>query len=328
MTSVAVVGSGKWGTNLSRNFMELGALRYICEIDERRVVELQKTFKNIKICSNISEVLNDKEIEGVVIATQPSSHYELAMKAILAGKHVFVEKPMTLDVSHSEELNRTAKKINRILMVGHILLYNPAYVRLKEIIQGGKLGEICYLHTQRIGLGKVRREENALFSLAPHDIAVMLYLFGESPEALSCFGMDYLQNGIHDLIFLNLRFSGKRIGHIYVNWYSPLKVRQHTVVGTRKMAQIDELAGRGTLTVFNRHIDPISLAICEGDAEIVELPDREPLKEECVHFLQSIQSGETPRSDGNQGLDVVRILNAASESMRRKGEWMELSKIC
>jgi predicted dehydrogenase len=234
---------------------------------------------------------------------------------------------MTLEVSHSVELQETAKKLNRILMVGHLLLYNPGYVRLKEIVASGELGEICYIHAQRIGLGKVRKEEDALFSLAPHDISVMLYLFSEAPSALSCTGMDYLQNGIYDIAFLTMRFSGKRMGYIQVSWFSPEKIRQHTVVGTKKMAQVDEIPPGGCLRVFDSHVELPSLAAHSGDATVITLPGQQPLKEECTHFLDSIKKGATPRSDGCQGLDVVRILDAAEESMRKRGEWVELSKV-
>lgn len=327
MSKVAVVGGGKWGMNLSRNFVELGALECICEKDEKRIGELRKTFNGIRICPDFSTVLADTAIEGIVIATQPSAHYELGIKALRAGKHVLVEKPMTLEVSHSIELQETAKRLNRILMVGHLLLYNPAYVRLKEIVDSGELGEICYLHAQRIGLGKVRKEEDALFSLAPHDISVMLHLFSEAPSALSCSGMDYLQKGINDIAFLTMRFSGRRMGHIQVSWLSPEKIRQHTVVGTKKMARVDEVPPGGSLKVFDRHIDLPSLSMHNGDAAEISLPGREPLKDECIHFLDSIKQGTTPRSDGRQGLDVVRILDAAEESMKKMGEWIELSHV-
>lgn len=328
MTRVALVGSGKWGINLARNFHELGALGCICEIREERIEELRKDFDGIRICSEISSVLGDSTIDALVVATQPASHYELGMKALQAGKHVFIEKPMTLEVSQSEELTKTAGRLRRILMVGHILLYNPVYVKLKQIIDGGDLGDIRHLHAQRIGLGRVRREEDVLFSLAPHDISIMLHFFSESPEALSCFGMDYLQDGINDFAYLHLRFPGKRMGHIFVSWLSPVKIRQHTVVGTKKMAQIDELVGKGSLKVFDRFVDPHTLVAHNGEAVPVECPEREPLREECIHFLESVARGKTPRSDGCQGLEVVRILAAAYGSMKRKGEWIELSKVC
>jgi UDP-2-acetamido-3-amino-2,3-dideoxy-glucuronate N-acetyltransferase len=324
LTKVAVVGSGKWGTNLARNFSELDALECICEIDEKRIHELSATYKDIQICSAIESLLSNPAIEGIVIATPPVSHFELAMKALEAGKHVFIEKPMTLHVGESQKLNETAQAMKRILMVGHILLYHPAYVKLKELVDADVLGDLCYIYAQRIGLGRVRHEEDVVFSLAPHDISAMLYLFQEAPLSLSCFGMDYLQRGIMDIAFLNLKFSDKRIGHINVSWLSPEKVRQHTVVGTKKMARIDEVSANGLLTLYDRHVDPGKLTIFQGAAETIESAGEEPLKAECRHFLSVLQSGEQPRSDGTQGMDVVRILNAARDSMRRNGDWISL----
>jgi UDP-2-acetamido-3-amino-2,3-dideoxy-glucuronate N-acetyltransferase len=324
LTKVAVVGSGKWGTNLARNFNELGALECICEVDEKRISELKRIYGNMQICRDIESVLTRSSIEGVVIATPPVCHYELAMKALEAGKHVFIEKPMTLHVWESQKLNETAKARKRILMVGHILLYHPAYVTLKKLVDDGVLGDLCYIHAQRVGLGRVRQEEDVVFSLAPHDISAMLFLFQEAPIALSCFGMNYLQKGIMDIAFLNLKFPGKKIGHINVSWLSPEKVRQHTVVGTKKMARIDEVSGKGMLTLYDSSVARENLAIHEGPAETVELAADEPLKMECSHFLSVLQSGKEPRSDGAQGLDVVRILNAARESSQRNGEWISL----
>jgi UDP-2-acetamido-3-amino-2,3-dideoxy-glucuronate N-acetyltransferase len=327
MKKVAVVGGGKWGINLSRNFQELGALKYICDRNESRLKELGAMFQEIEFEGNVNRILDDPEIKGVAVATPPGSHYEVGIKVLQAGKHLFVEKPMTLDVDESRRLKEKAAGEGLILMVGHILLYNPAYVKLRELIERGDLGELCHIQAQRIGLGRVRREEDALFSLAPHDISAMLYLFGENPLELSCFGMDFLQKGIMDIVYVNLRFPGNKIGQIQVSWYSPEKVRQHTVVGTSRMAQIDELSGKGVLKLYESSVDPQSLAVNSGSPELVKLSGEEPLKEECRHFLSVIDSGQTPRSDGSQGLAVVQILDTAKESASRRGEWLPLGDI-
>ncbi|MDQ7824991.1 MAG: Gfo/Idh/MocA family oxidoreductase [Candidatus Eremiobacteraeota bacterium] len=325
MKKVAVVGSGKWGTNLARNFLSLGALEVICEISAERARELQKLFPGVPICDNVDSILSKSTIEGVVVATPPFHHYEVAVKALRAGKHLFVEKPMTIDPGESEKLIEEAGTRAKVLMVGHILLYHPAYAALDEVVKRGDLGEICSLHAQRIGFGRARKEEDALFSLAPHDISVMISLFNEQPCALSCVGMSYLNSGIADMAHLHLMFSGQKFGHIHVSWLSPEKVRQHTVVGTRKMAKVDEVSGpKGTLTVFDRHIDGVTLAHHNGSAVTIEIPDKEPLLEECRHFLEAMEHGSTPRSDGHQGLTVVKILNLAKESMERRGEWIAL----
>jgi len=328
LKQVAVIGVGKWGTNLSRNFRELGALKYICDRNESRLKELEATFKEVKLVRDPDVILADPEVSGVVVATPPGNHYEVGVKVLGAGKHLFVEKPMTLDVEEARKLKDMAAEKGLILMVGHILLYNPAYVKLRELIEGGVLGGLCHIQTQRIGLGRVRREEDALFSLAPHDISAMLYLFGETPLELSCFGMDFLQKGIMDIVYVNLRFPEDKIGQIQVSWYSPEKVRQHTVVGTLRMAQVDELVGKGVLKLYNSSIDPATLAVQAGAEELVELSGEEPLKEECRHFLSTLESGKASRSDGCQGLAVVRILDRAKESALRKGQWMSLGDVC
>jgi len=328
MAKVAVVGCGKWGMNLARNFRELGALEAICETNAARAAELGSAFSGVKVYTELDELLSGAPVDAVVVATPPHIHHSVGMKALKAGKHLFIEKPMTLDAREARELDETAQSLGLKLMVGHILLYHPAYVKLREIVASGELGEICYIHSERIGLGRVRREEDAMFSLAPHDISAMLYIFNESPVALSCTGMSYLQSNIMDMVYLNLRFREKRLGHIHVSWLSPEKIRQHTVVGTKKMAQVDEVIGKGALKLFHRHIEPGSLAAVNGEVESVALLDEEPLREECRHFLNCLEKNEHPRSDGCQGVDVVRILNAAKESAERKGEWVSLEETC
>lgn len=328
MAKVAVVGCGKWGMNLARNFMELGALEAICEKSEARALELRSAFKDVMVFNDLDELLSRDSVDAIVVATPPHVHHSVGMRALKAGKHLFVEKPMTLEAGEAKELDETAHNLGLHLMVGHILLYHPAYVKLREIVAAGELGEICYIHSERIGLGRVRREEDAMFSLAPHDISAMLYVFNDSPVALSCSGMNYLQENIMDMAYLNLRFKGKRMGHIHVSWLSPEKIRQHTVVGTRKMARVDEVIGKGALKLFHRHIEPDSLAAVNGEIENIELLDEEPLRQECRHFLQCLEKNERPRSDGCQGVDVVKILNAARESSNRQGEWISLEETC
>jgi len=328
LKKVAVIGAGKWGANLSRNFRDLGALKYICDRNESRLKELEAAFGEVKFVREPDEILADPGISGVVVATPPVSHYEVGVKVLDAGKHLFVEKPMTLNVEESRRLNEKAAEKGLILMVGHILLYNPAYVKLRELIEEGELGELCHIQAQRIGLGRVRREEDVLFSLAPHDISAMLYRFGENPHELSCFGTDFLQQGIMDIVYVNLRFPGKKIGQIQVSWYSPEKVRQHTVVGKKKMARVDELVGKGVLKLYDSGIEPGSLAVRDSGGELVELSGEEPLREECRHFLSLLESGKTPRSDGCQGLSVVGILDRARESSLNQGKWMSLGDLC
>jgi predicted dehydrogenase len=265
--------------------------------------------------------------QGVIVTAPTPAHYELAKAALLTGRHVFVEKPIALAVAEAEELVALAEARGRVLMVGHLLMYHPAVARLKQMVDGGELGEVYYLTTSRLNLGQVRRSENAMWSLAPHDISVALYLLGEEPKAVAAQGLTYLQPGIPDTVFLTLRFSSGRAAHIHVSWLDPHKVRRITVVGSQKMAVFDDVDSTEKLRIYDKGVQrPAydsygdSLSLRFGDISIPRIDMREPLRLECQHFIDCILHGQRPLSDGRNGVQVLRVLEAGQRSLELGGE--------
>jgi UDP-2-acetamido-3-amino-2,3-dideoxy-glucuronate N-acetyltransferase len=320
MARVAVVGSGPWGMNLIRNFARLGALEAVCDMSPERLEKVREEFPGTALYSDYSQLLKDGRVEAVAVATPPAGHFRVAREALLAGKHAFVEKPMTLEVADSEELVRLSEEKGLVCMVGHLLLYQPPVEKLRELIASGELGELFYLTCTRIGLGKIRREENALFSLAPHDISVMLHLLNRVPEAVSCVGRGCIQDKIEDFAFCSLLFPGGVIGQIHVNWLSPLKIRQTVAVGSRRMAVLDELAEK-KLAVHEKGFEGGTLRMRDEGVFFPDIKNDQPLELECRHFLDCIREGKRPLSDARGGLAVVRILAAAEKSMKNNGRW-------
>ncbi len=254
-------------------------------------------------------------------------HHELAKEAILAGKHVFVEKPMTLSVDHSLELVELAEKHGRILMVGHLLLYHPCVCAIREMILRGEIGDVRYVYSQRLNLGKVRSDENALVSLAPHDISVILHLIGKAPEIVGATGGCFIRSGIEDVVFLSLGFSGGVRAHAHVSWLDPHKVRRVTVVGSKKMIEFDDMEPQEKVRVYDKGVDRSGefgtygefLTLRDGDIHIPDIPMMEPLARECAHFVECIETGKTPVSDGRNGLLVTRVLDAGLRSLKEGG---------
>ncbi len=325
--NIAVAGAGYWGKNLVRNFYELGVLRTICDSNQDRLLAFQEQYPGINSTLSYSHLLKDPGIRAVVIATPALYHYEMAKEALLAGKDVFVEKPMALEVKEGEELVRISKKEGRILLVGHILQYHPCVLKLKELINHGDLGKIQYIYSNRLNLGKIRTEENILWSFAPHDISVMLGLLGESPQTVTAHGGSFLQPSLVDVTMTTLSFPSGVKGHIFVSWLHPFKDQKLIVVGEKKMAVFDGIANQGTLTLYPHKVEWIDRIpvgkMAEGEEVTVETS--EPLKEECRHFLECMDKRETPKSDGEEGLQVLKILHAFQESMDHQGQVISLS---
>lgn len=318
---VAVVGSGYWGKNLVRNFEELGALHTICDKNIATLRSFQEKYPNKKFQTSYESVLQNPEIDAIVIATPAETHYKLAKQALKADKDVFVEKPLSLRVSEAEELHHLASARARILMVGHILLFHPAIVKLKEIIDSGELGKIHYVYSNRLNLGKFRTEENILWSFAPHDISVMLYLLEEGPASVSAQGGSYLNSDVADVTISVLSFKSGVKGHIFVSWLHPDKEQRLVVVGSKKMAVFNDTLKEGKLQIHDKgvewvHRQPVPR---KEDVELVSLEDYEPLKAECEHFLRCIKDREVPKTDGTNGIEVLRVLNACQESLERNG---------
>src|SRR5262249_17304394 len=314
---VAVVGAGYWGKNLVRNFHSLNALGAVCDSDMERLETFKQQYPLARIFSAYSEVLRDKTIRAVAIATPAEAHANAVREALLAGKDVFVEKPLCLSVEEGEALVALAKKTNRILMVGHLLWYHPAVLKLKELIASGELGRIQYIYSNRLNLGKIRREENILWSFAPHDISVILVLLNETPDGIRAQGGNYLHQQIADVTVSLLSFPSGVKAHVFVSWLHPFKEQKLVVVGDRKMAVFDDLEKKDKLVLYPHAIDwrnhvPVAN---KADAQPVTLDPPEPLRAECEHFLHCLRTRSQPRTDGHEGLRVLKVLEMCQSSL-------------
>jgi len=323
---VAIVGVGYWGKNLVRNFYELGALGALCDSNGLLEEDYKKKYKDVKFYTDYQEVLSDPLIHAIALATPAVTHYELAKAALEAGKDVIVEKPLAIDVKHGEDLVRIAEAKGRILMVGHILRYHPAILKLQQLIRDGHLGKLNYLYSNRLNIGKIRTEENILWSFAPHDISVILSLLNEMPNHVSCEGGAYLNSGVPDVTLSHFEFPSGVRAHIFVSWLHPIKEQKLVVVGSEKMAVFDDTV-ENKLTLYPHKVEwknRIPTAV-KAEGEVVPLDSREPLRAECQHFLDCIESRTNPISDGNEGLRVLRVLDACQRALQGGGEAVKLA---
>jgi len=334
MIDIAVVGAGAWGKNHIRVFSEIPnvRLKYICDLDPSKLSFIERTYPQIKSVKDLSPILLDPEVKGVVVASSALSHYSLSKEILLAGKDVLVEKPMALNVKDAEEMLEIAGKQERILMVGHLLIYHPVIDRLREMVVSGELGNIYYIYAQRVNLGVIRQDENALLSFAPHDLSVILHLLGEEPVVVSAHGESYIQQGIEDVVFLSLRFSDGKMAHIHLSWLDPHKLRRMTIVGSKKMVVFDDMEASEKLKIYDKGVRNLSydtygeyLSLRFGDITIPSIKMGEPLRTEAEHFIQCIESRQKPKTGGRDGLKVVALLIAAQESLKRKGVPVTLS---
>lgn len=330
MVEVAVVGIGGWGKNLARNYSQVpeANLRYVCDLDQAKLDQAARQYPASRLTRSFQELLDDQELQAIVIATTAPSHYPLCRQALEAGKDVYVEKPFTLDVAHADELIRIAAARKRVLMVGHLLEYHPVVNRLRDMIRNGELGQVYYIYAQRLNLGTVRGDENALWNFAPHDISSILYMLGQEPTDVSARGQCYLQKDIEDVVFLSLNFANKAMAHIQVSWLDPHKTRKITIVGSRKMAVFDDLEANEKLRIYDKgaqvNTDYDSFAeyvgLRFGDILVPYIKVSEPLRLECLHFLECVKTRRKPISDGHDGLRVVKVLDAAQRSLKTNGE--------
>ncbi|MFH0813742.1 MAG: Gfo/Idh/MocA family oxidoreductase [Pseudomonadota bacterium] len=329
LRSIACIGAGYWGKNLIRNFASLGVLHTICDVDREKLKEYQELYPEVNLQTNIHEVLQERDIHGVVIATPAETHFKLARQALELGKDVFVEKPLALSVREGEELVSLSRKNDKVIMVGHLLHYHPGIQKLNELVKSGELGKIYYVYSNRLNLGKFRKEENILWSFAPHDISVILLLLGEMPREISAHGGNYLQQEIADVTVTTMDFESGVRAHIFVSWLHPYKEQKLVVVGDKKMAVFDDVAPKDKLLLFDHHIDWIDRVPVprKEDARVIEFPLTEPLKAECLHFVESITSRRSPRTDGEEGLRVLRILEASQESLGNNGRAISLANL-
>ena len=323
--NVAVIGAGRWGKNLARNFYQLKVLHTICDTNEALLDQHQHSYPDIKLTTNFKAVLDNAAITQVVIAAPAFLHYKLAKQALLAGKDVYVEKPLCMDCSEAEELIQLAKKNGQILMVGHLLQYHPCVRRLQELVGGGELGKLQYIVSNRLNLGAIRTEENALWNFAPHDVSVILSLCShQMPLQVRCIGAAYVSQDVADTTLTTLRFEGNVRAHIYVSWLNPFKEQRLVVVGSAGMAVFDDTKPwEDKLLLFRNHLKweqgTIPL-INNTHAEKVSVPQAEPLREECLHFLKCCSDRIAPRTDGQEGLRVLQVLQAAQASLNLDGE--------
>jgi UDP-2-acetamido-3-amino-2,3-dideoxy-glucuronate N-acetyltransferase len=316
---IGCIGAGYWGANLVRNFHDLGALATVCDLSPTATRELSLKYPEAKYTSVAEDVLNDPSVAGVVIATPAESHGDLVRRALAAGKDVFVEKPLCLTLDEGQELVRLAEEQERILMVGHLLAYHPAVIKLRELVEAGELGRIQYIYSSRLNLGRIRREENILWSFAPHDVSVILGLVGEMPDDVQAQGGNYLHPRIADVTVTLLAFPSGVRAHIFVSWLHPFKEQKLVVVGDRKMAVFDDVRAEGKLALYPHSIDwrnhvPVPT---RADAEPVPVDPVEPLRAECLHFLESIRSRRRPRTDGAEGLRVLTVLQQCQRALEQ-----------
>jgi predicted dehydrogenase len=326
---VAVAGLGYWGPNIARNFAALpdAELAWLCDVDEANRARVAPMFPGVRLAADVAEVLADDSVDAVALATPVPTHASLAIRVLQAGKHCFVEKPMAQSVAEAEAVVAAAEAAGRTLMVGHLLEYHPGVVKLKELIDEGALGRVLYIYGNRLNLGKLRADENALWSLGAHDVSVLLRLAGEEPSEVEARGESYMREGVEDVVFCFLRFPSGLAGHLHLSWLDPHKERRFTVVGEQRMATFDDMALEGKIAVYDKGFDEQSNSYGEyitrsGDIWSPRLSNVEPLRTECEHFVRSVRGATAPISGGAAGLRVVRVLEALQRSLdasRREG---------
>lgn len=331
---IGLIGYGYWGPNLARNFHQLPDAELVAcaDADPARLAEIARLYPSIKqTAADARELIENPTLDGVVIATPARSHFPLVSQALSAGKHVLVEKPLALSTADARALVELAHAHNRILMVGHTFEYNPAVWKIKELLDAGALGELFYIYSNRVNLGRVQTDINALWSIAPHDVSIMLSLLNTMPVSVSAHGATYLHPGVEDVVFALLQFPNNIVGHIHASWLDPSKTRLMTLVGSEKMIVYDDVDPEAKLKIYDKGVykrgdafGEFQLRVRSGDLYIPKIDLTEPLKYECAHFIECIRDNKTPRTDGENGLRVVRVLEAAQQSLQQNGAAISL----
>jgi predicted dehydrogenase len=330
---VALVGYGYWGPNLARNFHQLedAELAYVVDANPAALAKAQRLY-GCATTTDYAAVLADPSVDAIVVATPARTHFTFAHAALMQGKHVFVEKPLTMDLDEGRSLTALAESLGRILMVGHVFEFNPAVRYIKHAIESGDLGDLFYLYSKRVNLGRVQSDVNALWSIAPHDISIALYLLGQLPLAVRCQGASCLNGQVEDVIFLTLNFAGNVLCHVHASWLDPSKTREMTVVGSRKMIVYDDVSAEGKVRVYDKGAfrkgdvtyGDFQYKLHSGDILIPRLDLYEPLQEECAHFVACVRDGVPPLTDGRNGLRVLQVLAAGQQSLDLGGELVEV----
>lgn len=330
MERIGLIGAGYWGANIAASLEATGAaeIAWICDLDESRAARLAAGRPKAKATRVLDQVLSDSSIRAVAISTPTTTHHAVAKSALLAGKHVFVEKPITAAVSEAADLVQTAMHTRRILLVGHVFEYNSTLAAVKDAIRRGELGEVHYFNFERTNLGPVRTDVNALWDLASHDVSIMCDLADATPVEVTASGQSFLNPGVEDVVFATFGFANGAKAHVHASWLNPRKVRQITVVGSRKMLVWDDLDLQAPIRIYDKRVDMAQPAATSGDflehktrlvdggVFIPNVPMNRPLQAECEHFLDCIRTGKQPKSDGQSGLRVVRVLDAATRSLK------------
>lgn len=335
MIKIGVIGCGYWGPNYIRVFSELSAsyVSVFCDINANKLEHIKRIYPSIKQTKKYMDVLRDPKIDAVCISTPASTHYEIARDSLLHGKHVLVEKPFVLDIKEGKDLVKIAKNEKRILMVGHVYLYHPVIQKIREYICNNELGSLYCLHSTRTGLGPIRRDVNAMWDLAPHDISIFLYLLDNMPLNVSARGASYLQEGIEDVVFTTLEFPEKILCNVHTSWLDPYKIRNLTLVGSRKMLVFNETDPYEKVKILNKgasvkesheSFGDFLFQVRTGDIYIPRIEFSEPLKNQCQHFLECIYKDKQPLTDGKEGLRVIKVLEAAHLSLRNNGASVEV----
>lgn len=333
---VGVVGCGYWGPNLIRNFRSLPdcSLKTMCDTSEHRLKHLRSLYPEVEGLTDYDRMLDGSSLDAVVIATSVKLHYPMAKASLLAGKHTFIEKPMARSSHECEELIDIAHKKGLVLMIGHTFLYSPAVKKIREIVEHGDIGEIRYICARRLNLGLFQRDINVAWDLAPHDISIILYVMGESPIGINCQGTAHITPGVEDVTIMSLLFHRERSAIIHSSWLDPRKIREITIVGSKKMVVYDDVEQQEKIKVYDARVEKpphydtfaeFHYAYHYGDVYAPYVKQEEPLKSECQHFLDCIQHGSTPLTSGKRGLELVRILEASSESLKMGGGRIDLA---
>lgn len=333
MIRIAVVGAGHWGPNLIRNFhnYERSIVSCVVDLDERRLAQIRSRFPGVATASDPQPVFADPEVDAVIVATPTSTHYRLAKAALEANKHVLVEKPITARSAEGVELCQLAEQRQRVLMVGHVFLHNAGVARVKQLLDGGDLGRVYYVSMVRTNLGPIRSDVNAAWDLAAHDISIVNHWLGSEPLTASAVGGVWINPGVEDAVFATLRYPNDVLVNLHVSWLNPRKARDITVVGDRRMLTFDDMNISEPIRIYDKRVDEAATpaytdtfasfrsSIRDGDIVIPRVSIGEPLRNQCDHFLDCIQSGRTPLTDGNCGVAVARVLEAISASIRNHG---------
>lgn len=338
MFKIAVVGCGYWGPNLIRNFSSLNECRVklVCDTDEKRLEHMKRLYPFVKTTKEFHRVISDAEVDAVAIATPVRFHYKMGIKSLEAGKHTFIEKPLATSVAECEELIELSEKKKLTLMVGHTFIYSPAVQKTKEIIDNGDLGEILYVSSRRLNLGLFQKDINVTWDLAPHEISIILYILDEIPISVNCQGKSHITKGIEDITNMTINFSNGGFATIQSSWLDPNKVRETKFVGKRRMLVYNDVEPIEKIKIYDKRVETpphydtfaeFNYSYHYGDMYSPYLKQVEPLKVECEHFLECIREGKRPKTDGRNGLEVVRVLEAAQYSVSNCGERVELERM-